>query len=449
MSLVNTFDRSDIQVRPHVLFLNRSFWPDTEATGQLLTDLAVDLTSQFDVTVISGSPNHVDGDEVSASSLNEYQRVKVKRAWHTRFAKHSTIGRLLNLFTFTVTAWLTARSLKPRPNVIIVETDPFFLPVVGDLLRRRFRGASLICYLQDLYPDIAVAVGKVREGVITRALRGILFGVYRRAEKVIVLSRDMQQRCESLGVPKTLLEVIPNWADIDAIVPQKKDNPFRSRHELQDRFVVMYSGNMGLAHELDSIIDAAVVLQYRTDIEWVFIGGGARRRALEHRVKTLKLQNVRFLPYQPRWSLGESLSAADVHLVSVCTAASPCVMPSKLYGILASGTPTIALANAASELHDIIETNDVGLTCDPNDSHALVSHILKLADDRSLLETLGHNARRLAEVSYCRAVQTGRFAKMVDKVLVGERAEEVIIPTLPNTETETIAAESKVPVLID
>ena len=432
-----------------MLFLNRSFWPDTEATGQLLTDLAVDLTSQFDVTVVAGAPNHVDGDEVPASSLCEYRGVKIKRAWHTRFAKHSTVGRLLNLLTFAVAAWLTARRLKPRPHVIIVETDPFFLPVVGELLRRRFTGSSLICYLQDLYPDIAVAVGKIREGFVTRTLRWILFNVYRRSEKVIVLSRDMQQRCELLGVPSPLLEVIPNWADIDAIVPKKMDNSFRCRHELQDRFVVMYSGNMGLAHELDSIIDAAEELRNRIDIKWVFIGDGARRHALENRVKARNLQNVRFLPYQPRCTLGESLSAADVHLVSVRPSASPCVMPSKLYGILASGTPTIALAVTGSELQEVIQTNAVGLTCEPGDSQALVNHIRRLADDRPLVETLGRNARRLAEVSYCRKRQTARFAEVVENVLLGKPEAVANTHSVSSSDVATIAAESKVPVLID
>ncbi len=441
--------RPDHQERPSVLFLNRSFWPDTEATGQLLTDLAVDLTCQFNVTVIAGSPNHVDGDELGTADLSEYRGVKIKRAWHTRFAKYSSVGRLLNLFSFAVAAWMTARRINPPPQVIIVETDPFFLPLVGDRLRRRFNGSSLICYLQDLYPDIAVAVGKIREGFVTRTLRRILFSVYRRADKVIVLSRDMQQRCVSLGVPERILEVIPNWADTDAIVPQKTDNPFRRRHELQDRFVVMYSGNMGLAHELDSIIDAAAVLRDRTDIVWVFIGDGARRNALEDRAAALNLSNVRFLPYQPRSSLGKSLSAADVHLVSMRPLASPCVMPSKLYGILASGTPTIALAETGSELQEVIQAHDVGLTCEPNDSHALASHVQRLADDRTSVAALGRNARRLAEVSYSRTRQTARFAEVLVEVLCPELQATVGARRLPDTDGATIPPESTIPVLVD
>lgn len=440
---------SDQVERPHVLFLNRSFWPDTEATGQLLTDLAVDLTSQFDVTVIAGTPNHVDGDEARSAVLSEYRGVKIKRAWHTRFAKHSSVGRLINLFSFAVSAWMTAHRTKPRPQVFIVETDPFFLPLVGDRLRRRFNCSSLICYLQDLYPDIAVAVGKIREGFVTRTLRRILFNVYRRAERVIVLSGDMQQRCVSLGVPERIVEVVPNWADTDAIVPLKTENPFRRRHEWNDRFVVMYSGNMGLAHELDSIIDAAALLRDRTDIVWVFIGDGARRSALEDRAAASNLSNVRFLPYQPRSTLGESLSAADVHLVSVRPSASPCVMPSKLYGILASGTPTIALAEAGSELQSVIQTHNVGLTCEPNDSRALANHVLRLADDRTSVATLGRNARRLAEVSFSRKRQTARFAEILFEVLRPELKANAAARRLPSTDSTTIPPESTIPVLVD
>jgi len=432
-----------------VLFLNRSFWPDTEATGQLLTDLADDLSSQFDVTVIAGSPNHVDGDVPSNADLNEYHGVTVKRVWHTRFPKHSSFGRLLNLLTFAASAWRTARRTRPRPDVIVVETDPFFLPIVGDWLRRRLIGSALICYLQDLYPDIAVAIGKIREGYVTRTLRRLLFNVYRRSDRVVVLSRDMQRRCEALGVPEPTLEIVSNWADTNAIRPSKSNNTFRCRHGLQDRFIVMYSGNMGLAHELDSIIEAAALLRDKTEIEWVFVGDGAKRKGLEDRTQRLQLRNVRFLPYQPRKSLSESLSAADVHLVSIRPSVASCVMPSKFYGILASGTPTIALAETGSELQEVILTQSVGLTCEPNDPIALAKHVQRLAEDRQLTEDMGRNARQLAESSYSRTRQTKRFAEIINQVLSRDDRDNEPSQLLAIDHSVPDLADTKIPVLID
>lgn len=400
--------------RPHVLFLNRSFWPDTEATGQLLTELACDLTAEFDVTVIAGRPNHVDEDAGNDfAEIDNYCGVNICRVWHSQFSKHSSLGRLTNLTTFALSAWSAARSLPHPPDVIVAETDPFFLPLVGRQIQQCHRQSSLVCYLQDIYPDIAVAVGKIREGFVTRALRRLLFDVYRRADRVIVLSRDMKERCESVGVPNSKLEVVPNWTDTTLVSPIKTDNQFRRQHQLEDKFVVMYSGNMGLAHDLDSLIDAASELRSRKDIAWVLIGDGARRQAAENRVREIGLEDVRFLPYQPRRFLAHSLSAADVHVVSIAPGAAACVMPSKLYGILASGTPTVALTDPATEMHDLIHQHDVGFTCSPGDSKSLAARIEQLAADSGLVQRLGRNARALAESAFDRKRQTARIAQVL------------------------------------
>ncbi len=426
--------------RPHVLFLNRSFWPDTEATGQLLTELTVDLTAWFDVTVIAGTPNHVDqAAEDRHATMDEYRGVRIHRAWHSRFSKHSSLGRLVNLSTFAAAAWLAARGLKRPPDVIVVETDPFFLPLVGHRLQRRYPRSSLVCYLQDLYPDIAVVVGKIREGMVTRTLRKLLFDVYRRADRVIVLSRDMQQRCESLGVSPSSLEVVSNWTDTNEVWPIKANNEFRRRHGLEDRFVVMYSGNMGLAHDLDSLLETAVILRDRSEIEWVFIGDGVRRQSLEARVAKLGLKQVRFLPYQPKHFLAESLSAADVHLVSVLSGATACVMPSKLYGILASGTPTLAVVEPATELSDLINEHQIGFACSPGDAESLAERIRQLSDDPELGRRLGQNARRLAEGEFRRERQTARFGELLFRVLGKDTPASLIERLHPRIERDDLA----------
>jgi len=412
--------------RPHVVFLNRSYWPDTEATGQLLTELTTDLTAWFDVTVIAGRPNHVDKSVSTMQATDgNYKGVTVHRVRHSAFSKHSTFGRLLNLLTFTVAAWRSTSRLVRSPDVIIVQTDPFFLPLIGRRLQRQFGNCPLVCYLQDLYPDIAVAVGKIREGWLTRWLRKRLFSVYRTSQQVVVLSQDMRRRCENHGVPSQSIEVIPNWTDTAAVKPIKTDNAFRRSHGISDRFVVMYSGNMGLAHDLDTLIDAAALLQDRRDIEWLFVGDGAQRKSMVNRVETLKLSNVRFLPYQPREFLSQSLSAADVHLVSLRRNVAACVMPSKLYGILASATPAIAVTEPETELWDVINQNEIGFTCLPGDADSLAERVRQLADNADLRFQQGQNARRLAEAEYSRDRQTARFGRLLCRVLGSDVPESL------------------------
>ena len=213
--------RIDKAVGRRVLFVNRSYWPDAEATGQLLTELCEDLAEDgFDVRVIAGQPNcNVNSVEFRRHGWDMHGKVQVRRVRHTRFSKARFIGRALNYLTFLFSAAVAALA-APKPEVVIVETDPPLLCFVGALVRR-FRGAKLVVYLQDIYPDIAVALGKLRSGKFTRWLRRAMFAMYRSADRVIVLSRDMRELLEESGVPAAKIEVIPNWVDTRALLPAR------------------------------------------------------------------------------------------------------------------------------------------------------------------------------------------------------------------------------------
>lgn len=405
--------------KPRIVFFNRSYWPDVEATGQLLTELLEDLSDDFDLEVVAGQPNAVpSGEPFQSTGTQIHNGVRITRLRHTQFRKHSFLGRVANLVSFTLsTAW-SCLALK-KMDVVVTETDPFLLALVGRWLQWR-HGAKFVVYLQDIYPDIAVAVGKLREGWISRGIRSLLFGVYRKADCVVVLSRDMERTCREYGVSADVLRVIPNWADTVRVQPHKEANPFRKEHGLNEAFVVMYSGNMGLAHTLTPILDAAEALRDQPRIQFVLVGAGARRAELAAAVETRRLGNVRFLPYQPRERLAQSLSAADVHLISMQPEATGLLMPSKLYGILASGSAVIALADPQSELAELIQHRELGYVCDPHsrDSGAerLAYVINFLAENPAEVRSLGHNARRLAEAEFDRSIQTARFAAMLNEL---------------------------------
>lgn len=433
-----------IPTKPRVVFFNRSYWPDVEATGQLLTELLEDLSSDFDVEIIAGQPNAVPGEvQYRRSGQEIHHGVKITRLWHTQFPKHSFVGRILNLVTFTLSAAWASLTLK-KTDVVVTETDPFLLPFVGRWIQW-WHGAKFIVYLQDIYPDIAIAVGKLREGWISRAMRWLLFGVYRRADGVVVLSRDMERTCREYGVPADSLRIIPNWADTTQLQPQKQQNAFRETYGLNDAFVVMYSGNMGLAHTLTPILDAAETLKDQTKVCFVLVGDGARRATLVQEAEARGLNNVRFFPYQPRDQLAQSLSAADVHLISMQPEATGLLMPSKLYGILASGSAVIALADAKSELAELIQQRELGFVCDPHDIDAgaerLAYVINFLAENPEQVRTLGENARRLAEAEFDRSIQTSRFAAMLHELVESVPA----ISPVPVTPSTVVTAETTQP----
>jgi glycosyltransferase involved in cell wall biosynthesis len=413
--------------RARVVFFNRSYWPDAEATGQLLTDLTEDLAGRFDIEVVAGMPNSVVGElDANAASASATHRagVKIRRLRHTRFGKRSFLGKACNLFTFWASAAATTFTL-PDADVVVTETDPFLLPLVGRWLQKR-RGCKHIVYLQDIYPDVAVAVGKLKEGRLSRWLRKRLFSAYAKADRVVVLSRDMAERCRRYGVPSDRIRVIPNWADTSVVHPRKGDNAFRKQNGLQSAFVVMYSGNLGMVHQLQPILQAAAALRASPEIQFLFVGEGVRKADLQRQAREQGLTNVRFLPYQPRETLADSLSAADLHVVSMDPATTELVMPSKLYGVLAVGSPVAALVDPGSELSEIVRKHEVGYVCDSRDpslaAERLAYVVNFLASHRDVAEKQGASARKLAEEQYDRRLQTARFAGLLDEVLAENRS---------------------------
>ncbi len=248
--------------RPSVMFLNRSYWPDAEATGQLLTELCEDLAKDFDVTVVVGQPNHNLEDVQFAHTGSQIRAgVRICRVWNSRLSKSNLLGRAINYLSFLFTAAIASFRL-PAHDIVVAESDPPLLCFVAIAIRYWHR-SKMIMYLQDIYPDLAVALGRLPNNPPTKLLRRLMFGIYRRADRVIVLSRDMQQLLERSGVVAERIRCIPNWIDTKLVRPVKVGNAFRHAQGVDDHFVVMYSGNLGLCQRLGDVIEAADLLRDR------------------------------------------------------------------------------------------------------------------------------------------------------------------------------------------
>lgn len=404
--------------RQSVLFLNRSYWPDVEATGQLLTSLCEGLSRDFDVSVLAGRPNVVIGQSLDEdwNSVLSRNEVQIHRVSHSLFPKKSLIGKGLNFISFAHSARARLKVLEP-PDVVVFETDPFLLAFAANQFQRR-TGCRMIAYLQDIYPDVAVALGKVGNNWGVRKLRSSLFKIYRRCDQVIVLSHDMANLLIEGGVSEERVAIIPNWADTEQIVPVNTGNLFRERHQLGNRFIAMYSGNLGLTQRLEEFVQAAGQLRHRSDILFAFVGRGSQEAALQRQVKASGLENVMFFDYQPQAELCHSLSAANLHLVPLTASLSRCLMPSKLYGILAAGRPFLTNAPAGSELHRIAQTHHVGLTVPPGSVQAIAEQILWAADHTIELATMGRNSRELVVARYTRDHSIAKFRDVLQKVLM-------------------------------
>lgn len=390
-----------------LLMINRSYWPDTEATGQLLTELCEGLSEEFEVHVLAGQPNVA----LTAETWRDRQErngVRIHRVQHAQFPKRSIFGRALNFLSF-VRACHKHIGQLPQPDIVVFETDPFLLPFVADRYCRR-TGAAMVGWLQDIYPDVAVALGKVRNSWAIRRLRKSLFAIYRRCQRIVVLSRDMRELMAEGSVSADRLTIIPNWADTERVQPVSGENRFRQAIQAGDRFVVMYSGNMGLTQRLEEFVEAASLLRDEAGILFVFVGDGARRRDLESLVAERGLTNAIFRDYQPLSELSHSLGAGDLHLIPLTAELSRCLMPSKLYGVLAAGRCFLTNAPAGSELHDIAVGGKLGFTVPPGRPDLIAAKIREIAADRETLNAMNSAARREAEQKYTRADSIRRFA---------------------------------------
>ena len=397
--------------RTRILFLNRSFWPDREATGQFLTELCDDLSIDHEVTIVAGPSYHTDDGNPHGFRLwsrEDRGKVTVIRTRGTRFSKSNLAGRLVNLGTYYLLAAIVAFRL-PRPDVIVAETDPPLLGALAAVLKRRWR-CRLVYNVRDLYPDIAEVTGGVRSPFLLELLRRGNDYAYERADLIVTLGHDMARRIVNKGVPTEKVVVVPDWVDCGRIRPLDS-NPFR--RSFGNKFVVMYSGNIGLSQQLDAVLEAADRLRDDDRILFALIGEGARKKGLEERARAMGLTNVRFLPYQPLENLGESLSAADLHLIPLAPGAAGCLVPSKIYGILAAGRPFIAMMEDSAEVAQIARDDAVGFVVRPGNVEALVGAIRAAVDAPENLEQMGARARRLAEQRFDRIKVTSMFGSML------------------------------------
>lgn len=401
---------TDQKGRLRVCFFNRSYWPDTGATGQLLTELAEDLVSAhgFEVTVVTGPAAN------GAASRREVRNgVTIVRATGTRFAPSVFAGRVSNYLSYFASALFQALRL-PRQDVVVALTDP---PIIGLAALAASTGTSrFVFFCQDIFPEVGALVEGFRSRLVDTCLDGLNRLLVRRADRIVALGDTMAARLRTgKGAPGERISVIHNWADTTAIVPGPKTNPFARAHGLESRFVVLHAGNIGLAQDLDTVLEAAGQLRDRPEVLFLFIGDGSRRAGLEAAARSRHLDNVQFLPFQPRDHMRWTYASADACLVSLKAGLSGYIVPSKLYPILAAGRPYIAAVDGSSEVAAITERFDCGIVVAPGDAAALAEAVRRLLDNPPARARMAAAAREAAPL-YDRRRQVAAHAALLQDV---------------------------------
>jgi glycosyltransferase involved in cell wall biosynthesis len=381
-----------------IICVNRFFFPDYSATSQLLTDLAFYLAELgHDIHVVTSRLRYED-PRSSLPSAELVNGVRIHRIWTSRFGRGNLLGRAMDYATFYLSSGWRLFRLTEREDIVVAKTDPPLISVIAALIAS-LRAARLVNWVQDVFPEAAVALGvRGLGGALGRMLLRLRNASLARAITNVVLSEDMATYLVELGTPRDRIRVVPNWVDDEAIVPIPSErNRLRELWGLSGKFVVGYSGNMGLAHEFETILEAMTRLRAETGIVFLLIGGGSQAAYLQRETVRRRLSQVQFKPYQPKEVLAESLGAADVHLVSLRPDVERFVVPSKFYGIAAAARPVVFVGDPDGEIGKTVRSANCGAVVRPKQSAELANVLLTLRDDKELRQEWGRNARRLID----------------------------------------------------
>ncbi len=396
---------------PTVIFVNRFFHPDLSATSQLLSDLAFDLAADRLVVVIASRLRY-DAPATRLPARETVRGVVVRRIFTTGFGRAGLVGKSIDLASFHLMAGIALLLTARRGDVIVAKTDPPLLSVVA-ALAARLKGARLVNWLQDVYPEVATALGALR-GLPARILRILRDASLRGARANVALGETMAARLEAAGAPR--VRVAPNWTDETAITPLSAEHsPLRRAWGLEGRFVVAYSGNLGRAHEYETMLGAARLLADELAIRFLVIGEGHHTRSLRAAAQAAGLANIDFQPYQPSERLSEALCAGDVHWISLRPELEGLIVPSKIYGVLAAGRPIIAVTAAEGETARLVEANGCGLRVEPGDSQGFASAVRRLAHEPGLAVRMGAASRAAAAGPFSRASALARWREIIEE----------------------------------
>ena len=379
----------------NILMLAQHYAPEEVSGAVLVTELAEELVQRgHRVTFVTCAPNYPSGKVFPGyhnqlRAVENCNGVKIVRVWSYISTSKGFWSRILNFATFSTMSFFGA-IIAPRPNVIFSYSPPLPLGISAWCLHLLWR-VPWVLRVEDLFPDAAIATGVLRNRRVISFFKGLERFLYKKATHISLISQGFRRNLLAKGVPDEKVSVSPVWADPDAIHPLPKETDFRRDHGMQGKFVILYSGNLGITSALEEVIACAVLLHKHPDIIFVFVGEGVKKSDLEQQAKGL--EQVLFLPYQPRAFVNEMLASADVGLVTLNAESSPYSLPSKIFNIMASGRPILAITPPMSEVAKLLEKARCGVNVQPGDPERLAQKLLELRSKPLLLQEWGENGR--------------------------------------------------------
>ena len=412
-----------------VLVVTQVFVPDPASVGQHMADAALELarrgnaSGRYDIRVYA-SARGFENPGVTYPRRETLGHAVIRRFPFASFGKKSMLLRILGTAVFMIQAFFAAL-FTPRLAGIFFSTSP---PLIGlpMTLAAIVRRVPTVYWAMDLNPDQLLALGKIKpDGWICRLLESVNRFILHRATLIVALDRFMADRLAARDVPRSKIVVIPPWPHEDKIEHEfptdssgGSENPFRARHGLTGKFVIMYSGNHSPSNPLTTILDAVVQLKDDPEIRFLFVGGGSGKKEVEQTIGQYELTNALSLPYQPMAELKHSLSAADVHIVSLGQNMVGIIHPCKIYGAMAARRPILFLGPKPSHIADLLDRHAIGLHIAHGDVPAAVAAIRRFREmPQDQLQSMGRTAQSVLEQSLSQSRLCSQFCDVVEKAM--------------------------------
>ncbi|MFU7590461.1 glycosyltransferase family 4 protein [Priestia sp. RMT2NF4] len=408
-----------------IAFVINYFYPDLASTGQLLTELCLDLQDDFEIVVIAAQPGYA-GEQAKTTKLfqRDYlENIKVIRIRLPKVDKTSKVSRMSYIFSYFVLANLALWKEKGIDAIYTISQPPILGGLIGTI-GKFFKKSKHIYNIQDFNPEQAAAVSYTNKQYIFKFAKQLDMLNCRYSDCVIVVGNDMSEtlkkRFENKKIPHHV--VINNWTNEAEILPlSKEDNHiqnFLNKNNLSNKFIIMYSGNIGLYYDLENIIKITKYFEDYENLAFVFIGEGAVKQKMQLFVEENKISNVYFLPYQPKEFIKYSLNAGDVHLVVNQKGIKGVSVPSKIYGVMAAGKPILGVLEQGSEAQMLIEKSKCGVVVEPQDYEGItaqIEYLYKLEKDKLL--NLGFNGRDYLDQHLKRDISINKYRETLNDVL--------------------------------
>jgi colanic acid biosynthesis glycosyl transferase WcaI len=401
-----------------ILLLTLYFAPDIAANAVITTELAEELASLgHEVTVVTALP-HYAGNVIDPRfrgkiiQQDEHKGIQVIRTHlYTSPHKRRTLVRILSYISFNFLS--TLGGLFSGPQDIILAPSPPLTIGFSAYIISRVKRIPYVYNVQDIYPDVVIKLGLLKNPIGKPLFRILERFVYRHARHITVLSKGFRANLLAKGVPNQRLTIIPNFVNVDFIRPMHRNNTFRYHFGLDGRFVVLFAGNIGHSQDLEHVLECAALLRDRDHITFVIVGDGSRKAQLQDQARRMSLRNVLFIPFQPREDVPNIYAASNISLVTLRKGIALDSLPSKAYTIMGSGRPIIAAVDPGSDIWNLVNQAECGLCVEPENPRALAKAIRTLYAEPALRERMGRNGRKHVTENYARQVVARQYHELL------------------------------------